>query len=93
MTQESGLATTLMPDITPDGVSPPVMVNSTTFTVSRLSAQGSSPLVSTMTIDSVSEDLNGVAVSCMDVAASESATTTIRIIGDGGRKLSIYYFG
>ena len=80
VTLDNGLTQTFMPDITPDGVSPPraLTFNSTTFTFSRLSAQDSSPLISRMTISSVSEGLNGVHVSCEDVAASESATTTIR---------------
>ena len=86
MTLDSGLTQTFRPDVSLDGVAPPVTVNSTTFTVSRLSAQDSSPLIFRMTINHVSEGLNGVAVSCVDVAASESATTTIQIVDIGGRK-------
>ena len=72
-----------MPDVTPDGVAAPLTVNSTTFTLSRLSAQDSLPLISRMIniiINHVSEGLNGIAVSCVDVAASESAATTIQIV-------------
>ena len=83
---DSGVSQTFMPDVTPDGVAPPLTVNSTTFTLSRLSAQDSLPLISRMTINHVSEGLNGVAVSCVDVAASESAATTIQIVDSGGRK-------
>ena len=67
----------------PSGVPPPIPVNSTIFTFSRLSTQ---PLTSTMTISSVSEGLNGIQVNCVDIESSESAATTIRIIADGGRK-------
>ena len=70
----------------PSGVLPPVTVNSTMFTYSRLSARDRLPLISRLIISSVSEGLNGVEVSCMDLEASESTTTTIRIIGVGGRK-------
>ena len=91
MTRESGLAVTSMSDVTsnpvgPGGVASPVMVNSTTFTFFRLSAQDHSPLISRMTIIPVIEGLNGVEISCIDVAATESAATVIQIIGPGGRK-------
>ena len=88
LTLDNGLTQTFMPDVTPDGVSPPLMVNSTTFTSSRLSARDVSPLISRMTINPVSEGLNGVAMSCEDVAASESATTTVRIVDTRGRKFN-----
>ena len=65
----------------PSGVPPPLTVNSTVFTFSRLSIQ---PLISTMTVNSVSEGLNGVQVHCVDEEASESATTTIHIIDARG---------
>ena len=68
----------------PSGVPPPVTVNSTMFTYSRLSARDRLPLITRLIISSVSEGLNGVEVSCMDLEASESTTTTIRIIGVGG---------
>ena len=86
---DSGLPQIFMPGITPDGVAPPVTVNSTTFTVSRLSALDSSTLISRMTINRVSEGLNGVTMSCVDVMSSESANTTIRIVNAGGRKLNV----
>ena len=60
-----------------------IVVNSSTFTFIRTSAQGSSPLVSTLTIDSVSMDLNGTAVHCMDANnPMTSASTTIHILSD-----------
>ena len=80
---ERGSATTFMPVITsdgPSGIPPSLMVNSTTFTFLRLSAQDVSPLISRMIISPVSEGLNRVQISCKDVEVSESATTTIRIV-------------
>ena len=71
----------------PSGVPPPVLVNSTRFTFSRLSTQ---PLTSTMTVSSVSEGLNGVQINCVDIETSESATTTIRIVDDTrGRQIKL----
>ena len=55
-------------------------VNSTTFTVMRTSAQASSPLISTMVINSASSDLNGTVVNCDNIGASTSASTTIHCI-------------
>ena len=79
----------VMPIVTsngPSGVPPPVTANSTRFTFSRFSAQDSTPLISMLTINPVSEGLNGVEVKCMDVELpSESVATTIRIVGTGGR--------
>ena len=84
---EDGTARTFMPDVTAggsSGVPSPRMANSTSFTFSRLSTQ---PLTSRMTINPVSEGLNGVQVNCVDVETSESATTTIRIVDARGRNL------
>ena len=58
-----------------------LIINSVTFTVSRLSIEGSSPLISRMTVNPVSEGLNGSEVNCVDTLTSESARTTILIIG------------
>ena len=55
-------------------------VASITFTYDRISAQFASPLVSTLSIDSVSIGLNGTVVRCSDVAnPMTSASTTIYI--------------
>ena len=52
-----------------------------TFTYARISAQGASPLISTLSIDSVSIGLNGTFIRCSDVAdPTTSASTTIEII-------------
>ena len=57
------------------------VVNSTTFNFMRISAQGESPLISTLSIDLVSIDLNGTVVNCMNVANSMiSASTAIYVI-------------
>ena len=59
----------------------PIVVNSTTLTLRRISAQGASPLISTLSIDSVSIGLNGTVVNCMDPGnIMTSASTTIQII-------------
>lgn len=60
-----------------------VTVNSTTFTFMRTSAQDSLPLVSTLVISFVGRDLNGVVVHCIDVGASVTAMTTIRLFEVG----------
>ena len=55
-------------------------INLTTLTYMRTSAQFASPLVSTLSIDSVSIGLNGTVVNCSDVAnPMTSASTTIYI--------------
>ena len=62
---------------------PPITVNFTTFTLRRISDQGASPLVSTLSIDPVSIGLNGTVVNCMDATSSmtpSSESTTILII-------------
>ena len=56
-----------------------IAVNSTSFTFMRTSAQGSSPLISTLVINSVSRDLNGTVVHCLDVGTSMITSTTIHL--------------
>ena len=59
----------------------PITVDSVTFTHVRTSAQGASPLVSTLSIDSVSIALNGTVVNCGDLSNPMiSTSTTIQII-------------
>ena len=61
-----------------------IEVASATFTFVRISAQGASPLVSTLSIDSVSIGLNGTVVNCSDVSNPMiSASTTIQVIDIG----------
>ena len=83
---ESGTAVTFARSVSSGGStgvdSQPLIINSTImFTFSRLSCQGSLPLMSRMTIDPVTEGLNGTRVNCLDGITSESATTTIYVIG------------
>ena len=57
------------------------VVNSATFTFSRSSAQNALPLISTLSIDSVSIGLNGTVVQCSNVGnITISTLTTIQII-------------
>ena len=65
-------------------------VNSVTLTFTRTSAQeANSPLISTLSIDSVSIGFNGTVVNCTDVAIvnSTAASTTIHIIDDSQSEL------
>ena len=58
-------------------------VNSSTFTFTRISAKRTLPLISMLSIDSVSIGLNGTAVNCSDVAnltTLTQASTTIQVI-------------
>ena len=65
-------------------------LNSATLTFMRISAQGASPLVSMLSIDSVSIHLNGTVVRCSDIAnPMTSASTTIQIIDISRSKLPI----
>ena len=70
------------------------IINSTTFTFTRTSAQGDLPLISTLSIDSVSTGLNGREVRCVDASANSpmtSASTTIQIIDISNSKLVIHH--
>ena len=69
------------------------LVNSTTFIFMRSSAQNR-PLVSTLSIDSVSTGLNGTVVHCVEVGGSmASASTTIQIRNSGLYIDHNYYYG
>ena len=70
------------------------IINSTTFTFTRATAQGASPLISTLSINSVSIGLNGTVVRCVDASANSpmtSASTTIQIIDISNSKLVIHH--
>ena len=65
------------------------IINSTTFTFTRTSAQGDSPLISALSIDSVNINLNGTVVNCMEANNPMSSTsTTIQIVDTSNGKLS-----
>ena len=57
-------------------------VNSTIFTFVRNSAANSSPLISRLVINGTNDHLNQTVVTCLDVEASESDSTTINIINE-----------
>ena len=59
-------------------------VKSAAFMFMRISAEDTTPLVSTLSIDSVNISLNGTVVRCSEVGGSmTSASTTIQIIDIG----------
>ena len=65
-------------------------VDSAIFTYLRTSAQGTLPLISTLSIDSVNIGLNGTVVLCAGVGNPMiSASTTIQIINIGQSELAI----
>ena len=57
-------------------------INTTQFTFSRVSPQGSSPLVSVLLIGPISRYLNGTVVNCTDGTGGEISSTIIKIITD-----------
>ena len=59
----------------------PSVVNGISFTFMRISARNATPLISTLSIDSVSIGLNGTVVRCIDARnTSSSASATIQIM-------------
>ena len=72
-------------------------VNSATFTFTRSSNEDTLPLISTLSIDSVSIGLNGTVVNCTDVSNPMIlASTTIQIVNVSQFSkltLMIYYDG
>ena len=66
-----------------------VTVNSTSFNFIRTSTQGTSPLVSTLTIINVTNNLNRIRIHCEEVDGSMSANlATITIVETGHSKLT-----
>ena len=64
--------------------------NNIAFTFTRVSTRGASPLVTTLSVDSVGTDLNGTVVNCTDLAnTTTSATATIQIIDSNQSELVI----
>ena len=58
-----------------------LLVNSTISLIfTRVSSEDSLPLISRLLISPVSDGLNGSSVNCMDVATSESMSTSINVI-------------
>ena len=66
-----------------------VTVNSTSFNFTRTFTQGRLPLVSTLTIINVTNNLNGTRVHCVEVDGSMSTNlATINIVETGHSKLT-----
>ena len=65
---------------TPNDQTSYIMINSTKFTFSRISAQNESPLVSRLLINPITSGLNGTVVNCMDVLMMETTSTTVYIL-------------
>ena len=59
-----------------------LMVNSTKFTISRVSAQSTSPLVSRLLINPVSNYLNETVVNCTDITSETTSIMIFIINGD-----------
>ena len=74
---------TVITSIGLSGVPPLVTINNSTFTAPRLSGTDSLPLMSRMTVSSVSRSLNETLVNCFEGSTSTDsvATSTIYIIG------------
>ena len=75
-------ATTPVTSAGSSGVPPPLTISSSMITFSRLSGPNVLPLISRVTVDSVSIGLNGTVVNCFEGSTSIDivAITTIRII-------------
>ena len=56
------------------------MINSSIVTFTRRSEPRNSPLISSRTIDSVSMDLNGTRITCMEFGATTEVTIAIYIV-------------
>ena len=59
-----------------------LVVNSTTFSFSRISGENSLPLISRLLVNPVRETLNGTMVRCRDVVSSETTSTVVITILD-----------
>lgn len=75
----------------------PTTIDLATFTFMRTSAQGELPLITTLSIDSVSIGLNGTNISCIDGRKQEGnklmpASTTIQVIDTSQSKLPYHNF-
>ena len=57
-------------------------VGSTTFLYSRSSAEGILPVISTLSISPVSEDLNKTVVNCTDVTTADTVSTIIDVLDE-----------
>ena len=71
------------------------MIGSTTFLYLRSSAENMLPLISTLSISLVSEDLNGIVVNCTDVTAGDTVSAIIinAMIGNIKFQVNYNYYG
>jgi hypothetical protein len=73
-----------------------IEVNSITLTFSRISAEGSLPLISTIVIDPVNDSLNGTEINCTDIITSNTTSTYIEVINESvvisSKSLVNYYY-
>ena len=68
-----------------------IMINSTNIAFSRISAQHSSPLISRLQINPVSNHLNGTQVVCVNAMASETSSVAVINISNGNPIQGIIY--
>ena len=66
------------------------MVNSTKVTYSRISPQNSSPLVSRLFINPVSNHLNGTQVKCVNSMTSETSSVAVINVSNGNPIQGVY---
>ena len=59
---------------------PPLVINSTLFTFSRISARDIFPLVSRALIDPLTIGLNGIVINCTDASMMETATAIVHVM-------------
>ena len=85
------------PPVTSTGVSgvptTPLSIGTSTIVFLRLSDQHVLPLISRVTISSVSRGLNETVVSCFELDTSLVATTTIQIIDTRQFSKTPHYYG
>ena len=69
---------------TQSSVASPLMIDSSTITFTRLSAQGALPLVAVVRIDHVSEAVNGTVINCTEVGLNlispDTSATTVQLV-------------
>ena len=56
------------------------VINSTSFTFSRISARGHLPLVSKLMINPLTTSFNGTVINCTDVSMMETATAIVHVV-------------
>ena len=69
---------------TQSSTSPPLTIDSSTISFTRLSAHGALPLVAVVRIDRVSEALNGTVINCTEVGLNlispDTSATTVQLV-------------